>query len=102
MPTHRTVTIANTGISFDVRDNETILDAARRNGVALPHGCRTGVCGVCISQIKSGEIHYPDGPPMALFDEDIKQNRGLCCVGTITTDIEIDVINLGKDFEPWE
>jgi len=102
MTNYRSVTITNTGISFDVRDNETILDAASRNGIALPHGCRNGVCGVCISRIKAGEMHYPNGLPMALFEEDIAQKRGLCCVGKTRTDIEIEVINLGQDFEPWE
>ena len=76
-----------------------MLDAARRNCVALPRGCRNGVC---VRRIKGGQIHYPNGPSMALFEEDILQNKGWCCVGTTRADIEIDVINLGQDFEPWE
>ena len=96
------VTIANAGISFDVRPGERILDAAERNGVKLPVGCRAGVCGFCISRVVAGAIHYPDGPPLALFEEDAAAGKGLCCVGATDGDLEIEVINLGEDFEAWE
>ena len=97
-----TVTIANAGISFDIRPGERILDAAQRNGVELPTGCRAGACGVCISRVVAGAIHYPDGPPLALFEEDVAAGKGLCCVGTTDDDLEIEVLNFGEDFEAWE
>ncbi len=28
------------GIEFEVEENETVLDAAFRQGIALPHGCK--------------------------------------------------------------
>ncbi len=96
-----TVSIINTGIHFEIRDGETILEAADRHAITLPSGCGHGVCGVCIGRIHSGRIDYPHGPPMALFDEDIEQRMGLCCVGTTRGDLEIEIVNFGEDFEPW-
>ncbi|MGB5540331.1 MAG: 2Fe-2S iron-sulfur cluster-binding protein, partial [Gammaproteobacteria bacterium] len=42
--THR-VTIQSSGHSFTVDDSESVLDAALRQGVILPYGCRNGACG---------------------------------------------------------
>ncbi len=96
------VAIRNTDIVFEIQEGETILAAADRQSIELPSGCGHGVCGVCISHIHAGRIDYPHGPPMALFDEDIEQNMGLCCVGTTSDDLEIEIVNFGEDFERWE
>ncbi|MCO6412900.1 MAG: CDP-6-deoxy-delta-3,4-glucoseen reductase [Thiogranum sp.] len=60
------VTIASSGHQFVVDQGETILDAALRQGVGLPYGCRNGACGSCIASLVSGTLHYPDGDPEAL------------------------------------
>jgi len=94
-----TVTIQSTGENFTVEVGETILQAALRQGIALPHGCYNGVCGACISRIVSGRIDYPDGQPLALFEEDA--GKGLCCVGHPRGDLVIEPEHLGADCEPW-
>jgi CDP-4-dehydro-6-deoxyglucose reductase len=55
-----TVTVEPSGQQFSVEPGETILSAADRHGLALPYGCRNGVCGSCASQIVSGGVVYPD------------------------------------------
>ncbi|MGB5473272.1 MAG: 2Fe-2S iron-sulfur cluster-binding protein [Gammaproteobacteria bacterium] len=94
------VTIQSTGERFTVAAGETILHAALRQGIKLPHGCYNGVCGACISRIISGAIDYPDGPPLALFEEEA--GKGLCCVGHPRGDLVIEPDRLGTDCEPWE
>jgi len=94
-----TVTLQSTGERFEVEPDETILAAALRQGVALPHGCYNGVCGACISRVISGRITYPAGPPMALFAE--APDKGLCCVGQPCGDVVIEPEHLGTDCEPW-
>ena len=94
-----TVTLHSTGERIYVEDGETILQAALRQGIRLPHGCYNGVCGACISRIISGGIDYPDGQPMALFAEDA--DKGLCCVGVPRGDLVIEPVHLGEDCEPW-
>ncbi|MCG8010341.1 MAG: 2Fe-2S iron-sulfur cluster-binding protein, partial [Candidatus Thiodiazotropha weberae] len=41
------VQVEPSGHQFTVEENETILDAAIRQGVNLPYGCRNGFCGDC-------------------------------------------------------
>ncbi len=81
---------------------ETILQAGLRQGVTLPYGCHGGLCGVCISRISGGWITYPDGPPLALADEDTGGEKDLCCVGHPGSDLVIEPVNSGMDWEPWE
>jgi ferredoxin len=96
-----TVTISTTGERFQVESGETILQAAQRQGVKLPYGCDSGICGVCISRVIEGRIEYPDGDPMALFAEDVEAGKGLCCVGHPCSDLLIEPLTEEGDWEPW-
>ena len=96
-----TVTIPSTGVRFTVEAGETILQAGLRQGVTLPYGCHGGMCGVCISRVLEGRITYPDGSPLALAEEDAGSGIGLCCVGHPGSDLVIEPINAGEDWEPW-
>ncbi|QLQ30417.1 MAG: 2Fe-2S iron-sulfur cluster binding domain-containing protein [Candidatus Thiothrix singaporensis] len=95
------VTILNTGCRFQVNDGETLLQAALRQEVPVPWGCGGGVCGVCMAQIVSGEVRYPDGEPLALFEEDAAAGRLLPCVSQPCSDLVLNVPEMGKDWEPW-
>ena len=61
-----TVHIEPSGHEFTVRSEETVLDAALRQNIGLPYGCRNGACGSCISSLLEGEIDYPSGNIAAL------------------------------------
>jgi CDP-4-dehydro-6-deoxyglucose reductase len=97
-----TVTIFSTGIRFTVEAGETILQGGLRQGITLPYGCHGGMCGVCISRVLEGQITYPDGPPLALAEEDAGSGKCLCCVGHPDSDLVIEPVNSGVDWEPWE
>ena len=64
------VTIQSSGHQFSVQPGESILDAALREGVGLPYGCRNGACGSCMGRVVDGRICYEDGNPPALGDDD--------------------------------
>lgn len=64
---------------FSVAPGESILDAALRQGIALPYGCRSGSCGTCACRLVTGNIDYPEGPPLGLSDEEIEQGLVLAC-----------------------
>jgi NAD(P)H-flavin reductase/ferredoxin len=49
------VTILGTSYAFDVEPGEMLLDAAERQGLALPYSCRKGVCDTCAGAIVSGD-----------------------------------------------
>lgn len=44
------------GTAFDVQPGETVLDAALRAGLMLPHDCRAGRCGTCRARIVAGMV----------------------------------------------
>jgi ferredoxin len=96
-----TVTIQNNGIRFNANTNETILEAARRQGISLPYGCAGGICGACVFTLVEGQVEYRDDKPFAIAEEDIDDGRGLCCIVYPLTDIVIDLDYPDEDFEPW-
>ncbi len=95
------VTVKNSDRYFNVETGESILAAARRQGVTLPYGCDNGVCGACIFEMIEGDVEYPDGQPFALLDKDIEAGKGLCCVGHPASNMEIKLEYPDEDFEPW-
>ena len=50
------VTIQPSGHEFFVEGNDTLLEAALRNGVSLNYGCSNGNCGDCKARLVSGEV----------------------------------------------
>ena len=52
------VTVPSTGHEFYTKEKETILEAALRQGVGLPYGCRNGACGKCAGELLSGNVSY--------------------------------------------
>ena len=50
------VSVEPSGRQFTVQGDETILQAAIREGVGLPYGCKDGACGSCKCKKLSGEV----------------------------------------------
>ncbi len=50
------VTIQPSGHEFFVESNDTLLQAALRNGVSLNYGCSNGNCGDCKARLVSGSV----------------------------------------------
>lgn len=85
-----TVRIENTPYQFQVNAGETVLQSALRHGIELPWGCGGGICGVCMSDIVQGEVGY-ETPPLALFEEDQEQGKGLICAAYPRSDLLLNV-----------
>ena len=49
------------GHAFATEPQETILEAALRQGIGLPYGCRNGACGSCAARLIEGRVDYPSG-----------------------------------------
>jgi len=85
------VTLHPDGFEFSVSAEETLLDAARRAGVELPHACRGGRCGLCAAGLLSGEVRYPEGLPPAAELRAIAPSDVLLCRAHAVSDLELDV-----------
>jgi CDP-4-dehydro-6-deoxyglucose reductase len=86
------VTLKKSGQSFICNEDETLLDAALRQGIALTSGCRRGICGVCIGTLDSGQIEYADGEePMAFFAEEDAEDKIVICEAMPRSNLVLDV-----------
>jgi len=86
-----TVTIHPSAHQFNVEEGESILDAAMRQYIDLPYGCRGGVCGCCAGYIVKGEVYYDD-ELIALEDDDINANQqSFFCISKTRGNLEISI-----------
>lgn len=84
-----TVTVLPSGVRFLVDDDEPILDAALRQGVVLPYGCRNGACGSCRSLVVEGETEQGAHSPKALSREEQSRGMRLLCCAQARSDLSV-------------
>lgn len=87
------LTIEPLGVTIEVGEGQTLLDAALRHGIYLPHACGHGLCGTCKVQISDGELDLGDANPFALMDFEREEGKALACCATLLADtvIEADI-----------
>lgn len=90
-----TITIKPSEHTLATLPEETILEAALREGFALPYGCRNGACGSCKGKIITGEIDYGVYQQSALSEEEKAAGMALFCVGKPLSDMLIECREIG-------
>lgn len=75
--THRVIV---NGEQFTATRGEVLLDAALRNGVHIPHDCRSGHCGTCSVRIVEGDLFGNGGAATTK-----------ACQSWIVSDVEIAI-----------
>ena len=83
------VKIETSGHEFSVNDDESVLDAAIRQGVHLPYGCRNGKCGKCMGKVVQGEVQYTE-EHSALSSTNKALGMALFCQAHAKTDLVIE------------
>src|SRR6266853_4204320 len=96
MPTHR-VRFQPVGIEIEVNEDETVLNAAFRQGVALTHGCREGQCSACKSFLLDGDIEMERYSTFALPEYESEEGYVLLCRSHAYSDLEVELINYDED-----
>lgn len=91
------VTVQPAGHTFWAEDNEPVLEAGLRQGVALPYGCRGGVCGACVATVLQGQVHYTDGEPLGLSPYELANGKALLCVAYAHSDLVLDAPQAGDE-----
>jgi CDP-4-dehydro-6-deoxyglucose reductase, E3 len=89
MPVRHTITLQATGKHFRAEPGETVLEAARRAGHALPYSCLAGVCGSCKATLIKGYCAYPRNPPTALNAAEQARHQVLLCQAVPASDLVI-------------
>jgi CDP-4-dehydro-6-deoxyglucose reductase len=93
------VTLKPSGHSFEVGEDEVILDAAIRRGLSMQYGCRNGVCGSCKGKVVEGEINYPGGLPGAISEAEDAVGQVLLCSARARSDLILEVHEIGSGNE---
>lgn len=84
------LTIMPLGQTVEVEEGQTILDAALRAGVYLPHACCHGLCATCKVQVLDGEVDHGPVSPFALLDFERDEQKCLACCATPQSDVVIE------------
>ena len=75
-----------------VRAGETLLDAALREGIALPFDCRNGGCGECKAILRSGAVDFGAHQPGVVSAAERAAGTILPCVCTPREDVELEYV----------
>lgn len=93
------VLVPSSGHEFTVEENETVLDAALRQGIGLPYGCRNGACGKCAGDLISGEVRYEEGALKAGAEDLFGEGKALFCQSLACSNLEIAVTEITRSQE---
>ncbi len=94
--THK-VRLEPVGIDMEVEEDETILNAAFRQGLMLMHGCKEGQCSACKSYLLDGELDMERYSTFALADYEREEGYVLLCRSHAYSDLQIELINYDED-----
>lgn len=84
------LTIEPLGATIEVEDGQTLLDAALRQGIYIPHACGHGLCGTCKVQVDAGDVDHGLANLFALMDFERDEGKTLACCATLLSDATIE------------
>ncbi len=84
------ITLQKSGKSFLVAEDESILDAALKQGIILAYGCKNGACGSCKAKVIEGEFAIGPHSSNGLTDEEASRNIALLCCTTPKSNCTVD------------
>ena len=68
---------------------DTILQAAQKQGIALPYSCNAGRCATCAAHCHKGSVTMSNNE--VLTDKDLQAGLVLTCTGYAATDLELEI-----------
>lgn len=75
-----------------VATGQSILDAALRANVWLPHSCTQGTCGTCKIRVTGGTVSHNNSPECTLTHVERVEGFALGCMATPTSDLTIETV----------
>lgn len=92
-----TVRLEPVGVEFEVQPGETVLNAAFRQGIALPHGCKEGQCSACKCVLNDGDVDMLKYSTFALNDMERDSGHILLCRALAHSDMEVELLNYDEE-----
>lgn len=83
-------TIQPSGHQFSIAANETILEAALKQGYTLPYSCRDGVCGACKGKVLAGKVDYGKYQASTLTEAERDAGIALFCCAKPLSDLTLE------------
>ena len=84
----------SSGRRFEARSDETLLEAALRQGVVLGYSCRNGRCSSCKAQLIAGST-IASRDESGLSTADVSAGFILTCVRRACSDVQLGVDDFG-------
>lgn len=84
---------------FQAEAGETILDAALRQGLMMPYGCRDGVCGACRGKVLAGQVNHGKAQIQTLSESERAEGFALFCCASAQSDLVIESRELRPSME---
>ncbi len=97
MGNKHTVRFEPVGIEIEADEDETVLNAAFRQGVTLMHGCKEGQCTACKSFLLDGDVDLDRYSTFALPDFEEAEGWTLLCRAHAYSDLEVELINYDEE-----
>jgi NAD(P)H-flavin reductase/ferredoxin len=85
------------GEEIDCGPEETVLDAAFRQGYNLAYGCREGQCSACKCFVLEGEVDFKKYSNFALSDTERGNGYALMCRALPERDVTIELLHFDPD-----
>src|SRR3954449_178743 len=92
-----TVRFEPVGLEIEADEDETLLNAAFRQGLMLMHGCKEGQCSACKSFLLDGDVDLERYSTFALPDFEEAEGWTLLCRAHALTDLEVELINYDEE-----
>src|SRR6188472_3638521 len=97
MGAKHTVRFEPVGIEIEVDEDETVLQAAFRQGIMLMHGCKEGQCSACKSFLIEGEVDLERYSTFALADYEQEEGYTLLCRAHAFSDLEVELLHYDEE-----
>lgn len=84
------VTVEPSGLTFEVKAGQNVLDAALEADITLPYSCRGGGCSTCKAKVLEGDFEAGEAPEHILEPDELAQGYTLMCQAQPKSDMRIE------------
>lgn len=85
------ITLSPSQHRFSADQEARLLEAGLQQGIGLPFGCKSGVCGACKARVLSGEAVHRDANELALSATERAQGMVLLCCSSARSDLTLEI-----------